>query len=82
MTHTMDPQVFCDNYLDGGYHVPIAHPGLASGLDLTGYRNELHGRVSLQVGSGMTVVRLVIPGSLQLQRSAATRLHCLPQVPA
>ena len=24
-------KVFCDNYLDGGYHVPFAHPELASG---------------------------------------------------
>jgi hypothetical protein len=27
-------QVVCDNYLDGGYHVPFAHKGLAEGLDL------------------------------------------------
>lgn len=30
-------QVFCDNYLDGGYHVPYAHKGLASGLKLQSY---------------------------------------------
>lgn len=30
-------QVFCDNYLDGGYHVPYAHKGLASGLELNSY---------------------------------------------
>lgn len=30
-------QVFCDNYLDGGYHVPYAHKGLASGLELDSY---------------------------------------------
>lgn len=42
--------MFCDNYLDGGYHVPIAHPGLAAQLDLGGYRSELHPRLSLQVG--------------------------------
>lgn len=30
-------QVFCDNYLDGGYHVPFAHKGLASGLKLDSY---------------------------------------------
>lgn len=30
-------QVFCDNYLDGGYHVPYAHKGLASGLNLDSY---------------------------------------------
>jgi len=30
-------QVFCDNYLDGGYHVPYAHKDLASGLNLDSY---------------------------------------------
>jgi len=30
-------QVFCDNYLDGGYHVPYAHKGLASGLKMDSY---------------------------------------------
>ncbi|KAJ6408019.1 hypothetical protein OIU84_011346 [Salix udensis] len=30
-------KVFCDNYLDGGYHVPYAHKGLASGLNLNSY---------------------------------------------
>uniref|UniRef100_A0ACD5ZBQ2 Uncharacterized protein n=1 Tax=Avena sativa TaxID=4498 RepID=A0ACD5ZBQ2_AVESA len=30
-------KVFCDNYLDGGYHVPYAHGALASGLELQSY---------------------------------------------
>lgn len=30
-------KVFCDNYLDGGYHVPIAHPSLAADLDEDSY---------------------------------------------
>eukprot|EP00878_Enallax_costatus_P036372 GHUV01040836.1.p1 GENE.GHUV01040836.1~~GHUV01040836.1.p1 ORF type:complete len:414 (+),score=106.34 GHUV01040836.1:946-2187(+) len=42
-------KVFCDNYLDGGYHVPYAHKDLASGLDLSGYRNELHDKLSIQI---------------------------------
>ncbi|KAG1363532.1 putative Choline monooxygenase, chloroplastic [Cocos nucifera] len=29
--------IFCDNYLDGGYHVPYARGGLASGLKLDSY---------------------------------------------
>ncbi|TYI29789.1 hypothetical protein ES332_A05G342000v1 [Gossypium tomentosum] len=33
----VDKKVFCDNYLDGGYHVPFAHKGLASGLSLDSY---------------------------------------------
>lgn len=50
-------QVFCDNYLDGGYHVPIAHPGLASQLDLGAYANEIHTVASLQVGHGFSELR-------------------------
>ncbi|GAB5363725.1 hypothetical protein AAMO2058_000908400 [Amorphochlora amoebiformis] len=34
-------KVFCDNYLDGGYHVPIAHPSLSSGLDEDDYTIRL-----------------------------------------
>lgn len=34
-------QVFCDNYLDGGYHVPYAHGGLASGLNLESYSTKV-----------------------------------------
>ncbi len=49
---TCNWKVFADNYLDGGYHVPIAHPDLAAQLDLGGYRNELHGVASVQVGGG------------------------------
>lgn len=33
---------------DGGYHVEVAHPGLAAGLHLLGYRSELYERVSIQ----------------------------------
>jgi choline monooxygenase len=41
-------KVFVDNYLDGGYHVACAHPGLAAQLDLQRYRTELFGRYSIQ----------------------------------
>ncbi|KAK6247973.1 hypothetical protein QUC31_019538 [Theobroma cacao] len=34
-------KVFCDNYFDGGYHVPYAHKGLASGLTLDSYTTSL-----------------------------------------
>ena len=30
-------KVFCDNYLDGGYHVPYAHKALADGIDMESY---------------------------------------------
>jgi len=34
-------KVVVDNYLDGGYHVPVLHRGLASSLDLASYRTEI-----------------------------------------
>ncbi|KAL0739187.1 hypothetical protein Bca4012_015397 [Brassica carinata] len=45
-------KVFCDNYLDGGYHVPYAHKGLMSGLDLETYSSTLFERVSIQECGG------------------------------
>ncbi|GBF97413.1 hypothetical protein Rsub_09579 [Raphidocelis subcapitata] len=41
-------KVFCDNYLDGGYHVPVAHPELAGQLDLGAYSSALLGTGSVQ----------------------------------
>lgn len=34
--------MFCDNYLDGGYHVPYAHKGLMSSLDLETYSTTVY----------------------------------------
>ncbi|XVE98934.1 hypothetical protein REPUB_Repub03eG0152000 [Reevesia pubescens] len=45
-------KVFCDNYLDGGYHVPYAHKGLASGLSLDSYTTSLFDKVSIQSVEG------------------------------
>ena len=41
-------KVFIDNYLDGGYHVPMLHPALAAELDLERYETELFERHSIQ----------------------------------
>lgn len=41
-------KVFVDNYLDGGYHVPHLHRGLASVLDYNGYTIENGDRHCLQ----------------------------------
>ncbi len=41
-------KVFVDNYLDGGYHVSVAHPGLADQLDLASYRTDVFDRHSVQ----------------------------------
>ncbi|CAK9327912.1 unnamed protein product [Citrullus colocynthis] len=45
-------KVFCDNYLDGGYHVPYAHKGLASNLKLESYSTEIFETVSIQSCKG------------------------------
>ncbi|KAK1322985.1 hypothetical protein QJS10_CPA02g01552 [Acorus calamus] len=52
--------VFCDNYLDGGYHVPYAHPGLASGLRFNSYSTECYDSVSRRYGPWMDT-NLVLP---------------------
>jgi choline monooxygenase len=44
-----DWKVFCDNYLDGGYHVNTLHPGLAGVLDYSQYRTELGEYASVQI---------------------------------
>jgi choline monooxygenase len=45
-------KVYCDNYLDGGYHVASLHPGLAAALDLESYRTELFDGFSIQSCGG------------------------------
>ncbi|XP_061990313.1 choline monooxygenase, chloroplastic-like isoform X1 [Rosa rugosa] len=50
-------KVFCDNYLDGGYHVPYAHKGLASGLNLDGYSTTVYEKVSIQKCEGGSTAR-------------------------
>ncbi len=45
-------KVFVDNYLDGGYHVPHLHKGLAAQLDLDSYRTEVFDRFSIQSTAG------------------------------
>ncbi|KAL8151667.1 hypothetical protein V2J09_021475 [Rumex salicifolius] len=48
-------KVYCDNYLDGGYHVPYAHKGLASGLKFETYTTEIFEKVSIQRCESTTV---------------------------
>ncbi|XP_074582107.1 choline monooxygenase, chloroplastic [Curcuma longa] len=50
-------KVFCDNYLDGGYHVPYAHGGLASGLNLDSYSTLIYEKVSIQRCEGASAER-------------------------
>ena len=41
-------KVFCDNYLDGGYHIAHMHPSLAAQLDLDSYGTEIFDRFNVQ----------------------------------
>lgn len=45
-------KVFCDNYLDGGYHVPYAHGALAAGIDMSSYSNKIYDTFSMQTVVG------------------------------
>jgi choline monooxygenase len=42
-------KIFVDNYLDGGYHIPTLHPGLASVVDMDGYHTVIDGLSSVQI---------------------------------
>jgi choline monooxygenase len=42
-------KIFVDNYLDGGYHINMVHPGLAGVIDYTHYRSEIAGQTSVQL---------------------------------
>ena len=48
-------KVFCDNYLDGGYHISHMHPSLDAQLDMSTYRTELFDRFSVQTSGGASV---------------------------
>ena len=41
-------KVYVDNYLDGGYHIPILHPTLDSQLDMASYRTDLYDTFNVQ----------------------------------
>lgn len=41
--------LYCENYLEG-FHIPFVHVSLAEQLDFAGYRTELFGTSSLQLG--------------------------------
>jgi len=45
-------KVFIDNYMDGGYHVPLLHPKLTSSLSLSKYRTEVYDRYAIQSTQG------------------------------
>ena len=58
-----DWKVFCDNYLDGGYHVNHVHPALGSVVDYANYRTRIDAHASVQLspmrpaGEGIGQVR-------------------------
>jgi choline monooxygenase len=51
-------KVYVDNYLDGGYHVEVAHKALASQLDLEQYQTTVESPWVMQVCGGGSSERL------------------------
>ena len=47
-------KVYVDNYLDGGYHVPVLHQGLTSQLDMSSYIIDCFDDYSIQSCGGKT----------------------------
>ena len=47
-------KVYVDNYLDGGYHVPILHKNLTDQLSMHSYTTEIFDNFSIQGVSGAT----------------------------
>lgn len=45
-------QVVIDNYLDGGYHVPVCHTGLNDLLENGTYSTEVYEGFSIQTTGG------------------------------
>ena len=45
-------KVFVDNYLDGGYHVPVLHKDLTTNLDISSYATQVDEYYSVQKVSG------------------------------
>lgn len=55
------PQVFCDNHLDGGYHVPEAHWDLAGRLHTSSYKSVFRETVSTQTVRRATLAATKTP---------------------
>ena len=66
-------KVFADNYLDGGYHVPFAHPALVTdGVDMRKYETEVFGEyVSVQTVNGGEFARFSAKDSAAKADAAA-----------
>eukprot|EP01024_Parvocaulis_polyphysoides_P058519 TRINITY_DN6294_c0_g1_i2.p1 TRINITY_DN6294_c0_g1~~TRINITY_DN6294_c0_g1_i2.p1 ORF type:complete len:397 (+),score=11.91 TRINITY_DN6294_c0_g1_i2:35-1192(+) len=45
-------KVYCDNYLDGGYHIEYAHKDLAKSIDPTSYKSTIFETASVQTCIG------------------------------
>ena len=60
-------KVFVDNYLDGGYHVPILHKDLTTNLDISSYTTQV--KVSSKIIESMAYL-------LSLSRFYFMRVLC------
>lgn len=68
-------KVYIDNFLDGGYHVPTAHPGLAAELDMTSYQRIPSENYFLQSCKNLTGDSNPMGGSEGKARAARTTGH-------
>lgn len=41
-------KVVCDNYLDGGYHLPYIHKSLTDSLEMSEYKTDIFNKISIQ----------------------------------
>jgi choline monooxygenase len=68
-------KVYMDNYLDGGYHVPTAHPGLAAELDMESYQRIPSDSYFLQSCNNIHSKHGPADGSNVASRAARTSGH-------
>ncbi|MCP4870509.1 MAG: aromatic ring-hydroxylating dioxygenase subunit alpha [Proteobacteria bacterium] len=68
-------KAFCDNYLDGGYHIAHVHTSLDAQLDMGSYRTELGGAWSVQTAGPGDVAERIGEGATYVFRYPSLMLN-------
>lgn len=68
-------KAFCDNYLDGGYHIAHVHTSLDAQLDMSSYRTELGGAWSVQTAGPGDVAERIGAGATYVFRYPSLMLN-------
>jgi choline monooxygenase len=68
-------KVFVDNYLDGGYHVPVAHPALAAGVDMRTYETRVEGNTVTQTVRAAAVAGKDAKEAEATKKTSAAKKH-------